>query len=50
MTHERGHTYGLGHITGSQHAELTMYESVPLCQIYQRSLGLGDWQELDLYY
>ena len=50
MTHERGHTCGLGHIVGSQHEFLTMYEVVPVCKTYQRTLGLGDWEELDLNY
>ena len=40
MTHERGHTYGLGHTTADQ--GLTMYPSVRACDFSKRTLGRGD--------
>jgi hypothetical protein len=50
MTHERGHTFGIGHVTGSTHTELTMYESVPLCDTSKRTLGKGDVVGLEVLY
>lgn len=43
MTHERGHTFGLGDAPESSHGNLTMsqYSNGP-CQISERSLGRGD--------
>jgi hypothetical protein len=47
VTHERGHTFGLGHVSESSHARLTMsYRSNGPCQGSERSLGLGDWKGL----
>lgn len=40
MTHERGHTFGLGHTTADQ--ALTMYPSVRSCDFSKSSLGKGD--------
>jgi len=43
MTHERGHTFGLGHpaaITANK--GLTMYPSVASCDFSKRTLGRGD--------
>jgi len=43
VTHERGHTFGLGHVSESSHAKLTMSgRSNGPCQSSERSLGLGD--------
>jgi hypothetical protein len=50
MTHERGHTFGIGHVTGSTHSELTMYETVPLCDTSKRTLGKGDLVGLEVLY
>ena len=43
MTHERGHTFGLGDVPESSHPNLTMSSrSNGTCQISERSLGKGD--------
>jgi len=43
MTHERGHTYGLGHPAAvSANGGLTMYPSVRACDFSKRTLGRGD--------
>lgn len=42
MTHERGHTYGLGHAGGAGAEGLTMYPSVRACDFSKRTLGRGD--------
>lgn len=40
MTHERGHSFGLGHSTAN--AGLTMYPSVRPCDFSKTTLGKGD--------
>lgn len=43
MTHERGHTYGLGHpAQTAANNGLTMDATVPTCDYYARTLGRGD--------
>jgi hypothetical protein len=43
MTHERGHTFGLGDVPESSHPNLTMSSrSNGACQTMERSLGKGD--------
>jgi hypothetical protein len=43
MTHERGHTFGLGDVFESSHANLTISSaSNGSCQILERTLGKGD--------
>jgi hypothetical protein len=47
VTHERGHTFGLDHVSEGSHGKLTMSErSNGPCQSSERSLGLGDWYGL----
>jgi hypothetical protein len=47
MTHEWGHAFGLGHGTGEYE---TMYAYTTACNTYKRSLGLGDFDGMDLIY
>ncbi|MEV0003230.1 matrixin family metalloprotease [Micromonospora sp. NPDC050980] len=48
MTHERGHTFGLGH--SSADTASTMYPSIAACTFGKRTLGRGDLRGLlDLY-
>ncbi|HJQ29249.1 MAG TPA: hypothetical protein VJ827_07890 [Rubrobacter sp.] len=43
MTHERGHTFGLGDVPESSHPNLTMSSRINgACQTSERSLGKGD--------
>jgi hypothetical protein len=43
MTHERGHTFGMGHVPETGHGNLTMSTNINgTCQMAERSLGRGD--------
>jgi len=43
VTHERGHTFGLGHVAEDGHGNLTMSTNINgTCQMAERSLGRGD--------
>ena len=43
MTHERGHTFGMGHVSETEHGNLTMSTNINgTCQMAERSLGRGD--------
>ncbi len=43
MTHERGHTFGMGHVPEAGHGNLTMSTNINgACQMAERSLGRGD--------
>ncbi len=51
VTHERGHTFGLGEASESSHGNLTMSaESNGTCQTSRRSLGRGDARGLNSKY
>jgi hypothetical protein len=51
MTHERGHTFGLDHVSESSHGKLTMSTRINgPCQSSERSLGRGDVFGLDRKY
>ena len=51
VTHERGHTFGLGEASESSHGNLTMSsESNGPCQTSERSLGRGDARGLNSKY
>jgi hypothetical protein len=51
VTHERGHTFGLGEASEDSHGNLTMSaESNGPCQTSERSLGRGDAQGLNSKY
>ena len=51
ITHERGHTFGLGHVPEDDHPSLTMGPTINgTCQASERSLGRGDVLGLDRKY
>ena len=51
ITHERGHTFGLEHVSESDHGSLTMSDrSNGTCQSSERSLGRGDARGLNNKY
>jgi hypothetical protein len=51
VTHERGHTFGLGEASEGSHGKLTMSEdSNGACQTSERSLGRGDARGLNSKY
>lgn len=51
VTHERGHTFGLGEASEGSHGNLTMSEdSNGTCQTSERSLGRGDAKGLNSKY
>ncbi len=51
VTHERGHTFGLGEASESDHGNLTMSsETNGPCQTSERSLGKGDARGLNSKY
>lgn len=51
VTHERGHTFGLGEASEGSHGNLTMsQDSNGVCQTSERSLGRGDARGLNSKY
>ncbi|MDQ3915360.1 MAG: hypothetical protein M3323_08550 [Actinomycetota bacterium] len=50
MTHERGHTFGMGHVGETDHGSLTMSTQIKACSKAPRTLGLGDVRGLEVRY
>jgi hypothetical protein len=51
ITHERGHSYGLGHVSEDSHPHLTMSQNINrYCSKAERSLGRGDAEALNQKY
>jgi hypothetical protein len=50
ITHEFGHAFGLGHVSFTEHGELTMSDGLPDCSTAYRGLGLGDYLALQGQY
>jgi hypothetical protein len=46
ITHEQGHTFGLGHVDPGLHGTQTMSASLVACDTTKRLLGLGDYRGL----
>ncbi|OLT37349.1 hypothetical protein BJF79_29580 [Actinomadura sp. CNU-125] len=49
-THEAGHVFGLSHVPGASHSELTMSPSVATCDNGPSTLGKGDYDGLIALY
>jgi hypothetical protein len=49
-THEFGHVWGLGHVGGAAHTNLTMYPSSGPCDAFKTTLALGDLLGLERRY
>lgn len=51
MTHERGHSFGVGHVAEDTHGNLTMSTAInAACQDQESTLGLGDIRALRTLY
>lgn len=50
VAHERGHTFGLAHVSEAEHAEQTMSTLGRPCSISERTLGQGDVLGLEALY
>lgn len=51
MTHERGHSLGMGHVgDDDSHTSLTMNPFIRACKTAERTIGKGDWEGLERKY